>query len=415
MLTKRDGQDVEGFSNVIQSGTHEYYYKEIKCSELVEGRYDFSVEYNFDDGMGTVTQRQISYSVYLLKNSTYNLENGTPNVTFSNGISSVYLNTDKVAYERFFNYQYNGDTQSGGFGLASLSYNANHFKVSISRQYEGRIFAYSFTKNGAMLECSKSTTDAPDLEYSLILGMAKITLKDLGTYNIQYTYIYSSGEEEVELETAYIIRGDVLNIFGYQAFYSDYQKDLTEFRGEDQSFAADITYKRYEMTSDNKLINPYSTAADKTVDISTLKIVSTNQAPVRFKFNASPVANLPTGAKYYKWNGTKWEAATDERIIFTDPGIYFVEYKYNFDGYKFMSGDNIVQDLIEFSQQFLFELTTTTPVISMQTEESKQTIYSDSFTKENVVINIKKGLNLTVLFELLFQKLNFRTTHCLEK
>ena len=25
MLTKRDGQDVEGFSNVIQSGTHEYY------------------------------------------------------------------------------------------------------------------------------------------------------------------------------------------------------------------------------------------------------------------------------------------------------------------------------------------------------------------------------------------------------
>lgn len=407
MLTKRDGQDVEGFSNVIQSGTHEYYYKEIKCSELVEGRYDFSIGYNFDDGMGTVTQRQISYSVYLLKNSTYNLENGTPNVTFSNGISSVYLNTDKVAYERFFNYQYNGDTQSGGFGLASLSYNANHFKVSISRQYEGRIFAYSFTKNGAMLECSKSTTDAPDLEYSLILGMAKITLKDLGTYNIQYTYIYSSGEEEVELETADVIRGDVLNIFGYQAFYSDYQKDLTEFRGQDKSFAADITYKRYEMTSDNKLINPYSTAADKTVDISTLKIVSTNQAPVRFKFNASPVANLPTGAKYYKWNGTKWEAKPDERIIFTDPGIYFVEYKYNFDGYKFMSGDNIVQDLIEFSQQFLFELTTTTPVISMQTEESNQTIYSDSFTKENVVINIKKGTEFDSSVRVVVSKAEF--------
>ena len=409
MLTKRDGQDIEGFSNIIQSGAHEYFYKEVKCSELVEGKYEFSIGYNFDDEMGNVTQRQISYSVYLLKNSTYNLENGTPNVSFSNGISSVYLDTEKVAYERFFNYQYNGDTQSSGFGLAALSYNANHFKVSISRQYEGRIFGYSFTKNGSKLNCVKSTTDAPDLEYSLILGMAKITLKDLGTYNISYTYIYSSGVEEVELETADIVRGDVLNIFGYQAFYSDYQKDLTEFRGEDQSFAADVTYKRYEMTSDNKLINPYSTAEDKTVDISKIKIVSTNQAPVRFKFNASPVANSSTTAKYYKWNvnSLKWEAKTDERIIFTDPGIYFVEYIYCFDGYKYMSGDNIVQDSIEFSQQFLFELTTTTPVISMQTENDRQTIYSDTFTKDNVIINIKKGTEFDSAVQVVVSKAEF--------
>ena len=82
MLTKRDGQDLEGFSNIVQSGTHEYFYKEVKCSELVEGRYDFSIGYNFDDESGNVTQRQISYSVYLLKNSTYNLEDGTPNISF---------------------------------------------------------------------------------------------------------------------------------------------------------------------------------------------------------------------------------------------------------------------------------------------------------------------------------------------
>lgn len=402
MLTKRDGQDVEGFSNVIQSGTHEYYYKEIQCSQLVEGRYDFSIGYNFDDGMGNITQRQISYSVYLLKNSTYNLEDGTPNVSFSDGISSVYLNTDKVAYERFFNYQYNGDIKGNGFGLATLSYNANHFKVSISHQYEGRIFGYSFTRNGNKLECVKSHADAPDLDYSLMLGIAKITLKDLGTYNISYTYIYSSGEEEVELKTTEFVRGDVLNIFGYQAFYSDYQKDLTEFRGEDQSFAADVTYKRYEMTSDNKLINPYSTAEDKIVDISKIKIVSTNQAPVRFKFNASPIST-----KYYKWNGTTWKAETDERIIFTDPGIYLVEYKYNFDGYKFMSGDNIVQESTEFSQQFLFELTTTTPVISMEAKEGGQTIYSDTYTKENVIINIKEGTEFDSAIQVVVFKAEF--------
>ena len=72
-----------------------------------------------------------------------------------------------------------------------------------------------------------------------------------------------------------------------------------------------------------------------------------------------------------------------------------------------MSGDNIVQDLIEFSQQFLFELTTTTPVISMQTEESKQTIYSDSFTKENVVINIKKGTEFDSSVRVVVSKAEF--------
>ena len=409
MLTKRDGQDIEGFSNIIQSGTHEYFYKEVKCSELVEGRYDFSIGYNFDDENGNVTQRQISYSVYLLKNSTYNLEDGTPNVSFSEGVSSVYLDTDKVAYERFFNYQYNGDIASNGFGLATLSYNANHFKVSISHQYEGRIFGYSFTKNGTRLNCVKSATDAPDLDYSLVLGVAKITLKDLGTYNIQYTYIYSSGEEEVELETAKVVRGDVLNIFGYQAFYSDYQKDLTEFRGDNKSFAADVTYKRYEMTSDNKLINSYSTAADKTVDISKIKIVSTNQAPVRFKFNASFVSQ-----KYYRYNVEKktWQELTSDKIIYTDPGIYFVEYKYNFDGYKYLSGGNIIQDSLTptrmlFSQQFLFQITTTTPVISMKTEEGKQTIYSDTFTKENVIINIEKGTEFDSAVQVVVSKAEF--------
>lgn len=409
MLTKRDGQDIEGFSNIVQSGTHEYFYKEVKCSELVEGRYDFSIGYNFDDESGNVTQRQISYSVYLLKNSTYNLEDGTPNVSFSEGVSSVYLDTDKVAYERFFNYQYNGDIASNGFGLATLSYNANHFKVSISHQYEGRIFGYSFTKNGTRLNCVKSATDAPDLDYSLVLGVAKITLKDLGTYNIQYTYIYSSGEEEVELETAKVVRGDVLNIFGYQAFYSDYQKDLTEFRGDNKSFAADVTYKRYEMTSDNKLINSYSTAEDKTVDISKIKIVSTNQAPVRFKFNASFVSQ-----KYYRYNVEKktWQELTSDKIIYTDPGIYFVEYKYNFDGYKYLSGGNIIQDSLTptrmlFSQQFLFQITTTTPVISMKTEEGKQTIYSDTFTKENVIINIEKGTEFDSAVQVVVSKAEF--------
>ena len=416
MLTKRDGKDIEGFSNIIQSGTHEFFYKEVKCSELVEGRYDFLINYNFDDEMGNVTQRQISYSVYLLKNSTYNLEDGTPNVSFSDGISSVYLNTEKVAYERFFNYQHNGDIASNGFGLASLSYDANHFKVSISRQYEGRIFGYSFTKNGSKLECTKTTQDAPDLDYSLVLGTAKITLKDLGTYSIQYTYIYSSENEEIELETSNIVRGDVLNIFGYQAFYSDYQKDLTEFRGSNKSFAADVTYKRYKMTSekteDDKLKYYLKDYDGNVVDLSKTNIVSTNQAPVRFKFNASPISK--TGAKYYKWNSNekKWESKSEEKIIFTDPGIYFVEYEYYFDGYKYVSGGNIIQDSLTpkrtaFSQQFLFELTTTTPVISMKSEESHQTIYSDTFTKENVIINIEKGTEFDSVVKVVISKAEF--------
>ena len=162
----------------------------------------------------------------------------------------------------------------------------------------------------------------------------------------------------VELKTTDNVRGDVLNIFGYQAFYSDYQKDLTEFRGSDKSFAADITYKRYqigEKTKDKEegttekytaLFDPYNSNADVLInDLKNAgKIVSTNQAPVRFKFNASPVSKASETAKYYKWDGKKWEAKNDERIIYTDPGIYLVQYDYYFDGYKYMADGNIVQE-----------------------------------------------------------------------
>lgn len=407
MLTTRDGQNIEGFSNITQSGVHEFFYKEIKCSDLIEGRYDFSIGYNFDDGMGNVTERQISYSVYLLKNSTYNLEDGTPNVSFSEGISSVYLNTENVSYERFFNYQHNGDIASNGFGLATLRYNTNHFRVSISHQYEGRIFGYSFAKNGTQLVCTKSDQSAPDIDFSMTLGMATISLKDLGTYNIQYTYIYSAGEEEIELETSKPVRADVLNIFGYQAFYSDYQKDLTEFRGATKSFAADVTYKRYQMTSNESNGNELKDDDGNVVDLSKIKIVSTNQAPVRFKFNASF-----SSQSYYKWNGESWIKPDDDRIIYTDPGIYYVEYNYYFDGYKYMSGDNIIQDSLtssrtEFSQQFLFELTTTTPVIKMESEESAGTVYSDTFTKENVKIQIVAGTEFDSAVKVVISKAEF--------
>lgn len=405
MLTKRDGQDIDGFSSIVQGGEHEYFYKRIECKDLVEGRYDFSIDYNFKDKMEEVTQRHITYSVYLLKNETYNLENGTPNITFSQGVSSVYLNTEKVAYERFFNYQHNGDIASSGFGLATLNYDTKHFRVFISRQYEGRTYGYSFSKNAGKLECNKTIQDSPDLEFHALGDGAWITLKDLGTYSIQYTYIYSSENEEIELETSNIVRGDILNIFGYQAFYSDYQKDLTEFRGSDKSFAADVTYKDYEMKGQKLVVK------DETVDINDLKangkIVSTNQAPVRFKFNSAFVEQV-----YYKWNGEAWEKKTDQRVIFTDPGIYFVEYNYNFDGYKYMFGDNVIQDSTsssrkKFTQKFLFEITTTTPIISIKTEEGRQTVYSDTFTKENVIINIGEGTEFDSIVKVVVSKAEF--------
>lgn len=408
MLTKIDGQDVEGFSNVTQIGDHEYFLKTIRCEDLVEGRYDFSIKYNFGDtATGDVTEREISYSVYLLKNSTYNTENGTPNITFSEGVSSVYLNTDKVAYERFYNYQHTGVLEKNGFGLATLSYNASHFRVSVSRQYEGRIFGYDFSVVGSKLVCTKSDASAPDLSCSLALGRISITLKDLGTYNISYTYIYATSEGEVELEMSNIVRGDVLNVFGYQAFYSDYENDLTEFRSETtKSFAADVTHKNYKMV-ENVLKDKEGTGS--AVDISKLKIVSTNQAPVRMKFNSSFVSQT-----YYKLVGGTWTKQDDQRIIFTDHGIYFVEYTYTFDGYKRMAGDNLIDESAisgpktTFTQQFLFEITTTTPIITMQSEETNTTIYSDTFTKENVVLNIAPGTEFDSSVQVVISKANFQ-------
>lgn len=410
MLTKIDGQDVEGFSTVTQVGAHEYYYKTISYDALNEGRYDFALSYNFEnEDTGLVEQLDITYSVYLLKNSTYNLSNGTPNVSFSEGVSSVYVNTEKVAYERFYNYQHTGVLSKDGFGLATIKYDANHFKVSVSRQFEGRIFGYDFSVVDSKLVCTKSDASAPDLDCSLLLNSVSIVLKDLGTYNISYTYIY--GEIELEMESP--VRGDVLNIFGYQAYYSDYENDLTEFRSEKTlSFAADVTHKRYS-TAENPensksfVLNDYY---GEGVNISEIDIVSTNQAPVRMKFNSSFVEQT-----YYKYENGAWTKKEDQRIIFTDPGIYFVEYAYNFDGYKYMTGDNVVDESVlssktKFYQQFLFEITTTTPIVKVESvdgDNNIETVYSGTFTKENVRIAIEAGTEFDSSVQVVISKANF--------
>lgn len=413
MLTKIDGNNAEGFSTgATQSGSHEYYYKTIKYADLVEGKYEFVINYSFKnpDTGETETGIQFSYVVYLLKNSTYNLSDGTPNVSFSEGVSSVYLNTEKVAYERFYNYQHTGVIEQSGFGLATLTYNTNHFKVSISRQFEGRIYGYDFYVEGSKFVCAKSDATSPDLIYtsSTSLGIATITLKDLGTYNISYTYIYASSDGEIELETESPVRGDVLNIFGYQAYYSDYENDLTEFRSEKTaSFAADVTHKRYSI-NDEGVLKDYN---DKDVDLSKLKIVSTNQAPVRMKFSSTLVEQ-----NYYKLSsdGT-WKEQTDSRVIFTDTGIYFVEYTYSYDGYKYTNGGNVIDESAisektTFSQQFLFEITTTTPIVKVESvdeDNNIETVYSDSFTKENVRITIVAGTEFDSSVQVVISKASF--------
>ncbi len=383
----RDGEALQDFSAIMQDQDHQYYYKEIAYEQLVEGLYNIEITYNLDDKIGNVTHKSINYSIFLLKNSTYNLENGTPNVEYLSGMNSVYVNSDFVAYERFYNYQHTGSAENGGFGLATLKYNINHFQVDISKSYEGKNFAYSFKVENGKLVCTKSSSAAPELTYSSIGQIGTIVLKDVGTYSISYSYIYAVEDQVYKLDTQNTVRRDIVHVFGYQAFYSDYERDLTELRGEKNvKTTADVTYLGLNVGTDGDNEGKLIDKSNKTVNLNALNIVSTNQAPVRMKFSAAL-----KDMTYYVYDAEKglWAKQEDQRTIFTNQGLYFAEFVYTFDDYKYASSDNVVSGpQVEHTQKFLFEITTSTPIVEITNSQTGNLIYSDTFTKENVEIMV---------------------------
>ena len=374
-----------------EDGAHQYFYHEIDEEDLIGGRYDFKISYNFNDGAETV-HNQFTYSIFLLKDSTYNDENGTPNISYGEGVSNVYTNSSVVAYDRFFNYQQKLNASAGDFVLPEIAYNHNLYEIEFTRSFEGFIYNYKFVNEGGKVVCQKSDVNAPDIKFEKASATRTIiTLKDLGVYNVFYKYITIIDGEIVELDTIHEVKKDVLNIFGYQAFYSDYQKDLTEFRSEKNlNVVADVTYKGYEslleLENDETMKNfiPGSGSEEGKVYLGTP--VSTNQAPVRLKFNVA-ISNQV----YYKYDNGAWIKHTDQRTVFTDPGIYFVEIEYTYESYKYSSGNNVIADgSYKHKQQFYFEITTSTPTIDIA-DSKGNAIYSGSYTKNDVKITKRIG------------------------
>ncbi|MEG1499574.1 MAG: hypothetical protein RR400_00670, partial [Clostridia bacterium] len=347
--------------------------------DIVEGKVDFSFSYYLHTG-SEVLQNTIDFSFYMFRADTYNNSLKRPNITFSN-TTKAQVNSGRTFNEYFYNYNNFVDTKTV---LPNLTYNINNFEIKVIRTFQGRAHTYRLEKVGDKVVVSSSNPDSPALKVEMQGGaFALITFNDLGVYTIEYNYIYYIGDIKIDIEIEEPVsnKNDILNIFGYQAVYSDVESgSLKEFKNDTES--ADISaFVAVNGLTGNKIQNKGA--------------VSTNQAPVSFLFNAENFES-----KYMTYDATPatagWRGggAYNNESLKTS-GDYFIKVQYKFPAYKEMSGTEIIlkPDMV-FCQYFYFKIKTDVPKAEVETVnpngQAAEKMFSDTFTNKSIKVKLPK-------------------------
>ena len=269
-----------------------------------------------------------------------------------------------------------------------------------------------------------STTGANGTETKEFLTddnfVVEIPLYDLGAYNISFDYVVKDGNNYIQLNTTTLpsgemqqtkqnnwnIVGDVeLYIYGYKLNYSVYKNESgpldAEFVDLEKNLYADVTNKNI---SDDKTIAGITinsaeqssyTFTDKLVVRDT--VVSTNQAPLFFKYFAGLVQNGVTSFSYYnlydssqRTNLIKAKQFINSSSRFTENGYYEVFLVYNFSNYEYLDENGEVpsdSSTASRVQAFAFTVANVEPKISLVTydaETGEAPFTANGFTNKSV-------------------------------
>lgn len=344
---------------------------------FAEGRYELTIT-NVIEFSGTdfTVSTPASYSVtfYVFKTTSYfnAVDANRPNMSMANVETASISPTSIYEDNYFFNY----NASSSTLNLPTLTFPQDKFRVNIDyTDYQGVTYSTVIYYDG---------TDVADHEPFVLTRVVDsnivITFNELGQYEFSYDFIYVLNGEIIELSGERIIsqKPARLDVFGYQIFYTDInispeEDNLVEFKSFNSdntiNSQADISGSNYANDTNYVNLNPNTTAP-----------VSTNQAPVSFRYNANLSSGTDHSSTVYKWTGTAWDTGTTfSNGSITDKGTYLIKVTYT---YSYYIRDNVYNTSQTFDQWFYFEITTTNQDSSITA--NGQTLNSGTYTRENV-------------------------------
>lgn len=347
------------------------------------------IAYYTDNGGATFTsiERRVYYTFMVFNASTYFDGAGYQNLTPSANLQQSPVSSTTFSRYYFYNYAYAGEVNT----LPSITYNPSVYQISINHTDADEQTFYSTLEYSSMPQPNVVQKDANGNEIEendLFIvtrtsgGMVTVYFKNIGTYDISFTYLYKAtfGQDEetyvlplenLEGNNNFKNKNQRLYIYGYQAKFSDYstineqtnQPEAVEFKSYDfdngtYELSADITsqfnnHYKNELNLNAKI--PSSTSAyelselkDKVLNFineQNITPVSTNQTPIKFInnvnlqtensfiYNVEPdkrfveATSFKNGTTYYIYDNGVYSVANPQptQDNFAE-GTYYIQY-----------------------------------------------------------------------------------------
>lgn len=394
---------------------------------LDEGIYEITIPYTMysttDDGdsFDSSVSGNVVWTFMLFNHNTY-LASGlnTPSINIQNFASTegntLFYNyqSDEIPYFDYDVTKYNVTitrTLNNEDTSVSLVYNYDDNKA---RDWDNSILIKNgnIVYNDAFQE-KYENTGLFDLVYDKETTTARIFLKDIGKYTIDFDLVYSYNTDQLNPST-YILPKDVTGktayLYGYQSTYTKYnssssKNEYPEFKSYEENHkvkqSADISryidWNNFSLTTSTSSLTLKS---EKSIAVD--DIVSTNQAPVKFKEygnyssaklytftsetfpNGSGTTNNPQTISIS--NGTDITSTKNVSLASGESEkIYLAIFEYTFENY--IQG-GLAYPSQKFHQAFLFKITNETPTVTVNTagEDKKPELSSGDFTNQDVYI-----------------------------
>jgi len=393
------------------------------------------------------TKTTIYYTFMVFNANTYfDSVTGKPNITTSTNMQeSVLPSSSAYSSYYFYNFAYGKDINA----LPSITYNPNKFEMRISFtdiEQESTTCVFECIngslvqldeEGNALNEKAQFAQASFDNNGNVVLSFTK-----LGSYDLSIRYLYHSQLsgityrlplEKIESnnDIAYKNKSQRIYLYGYQAVYSDYSdknietnqpesKELKTFDFNLNKYgynaiennynqSADITsslnnyiankagdglkgtdntdYKTHAGTQhpnksgnyDNAVLKEYIEAY---INQTGVEPISTNQTPIKFLTNAKNTA-LSQIYSVNKEDKSLTKIGAFEGFNQNTAGTYVYIIQYTFD--SFMSTSGTLQSGFYHYQVFYFEVTNTTPTVTVYDSELNE-IYTNGFTNKSVYL-----------------------------
>lgn len=389
----------------------------------------------FTEETQTSTNQSFTYSAFLFNSDEY-FETGSQNAPSIKYSTSFTRQASQSNSTHKWEYFYNYETKE----LPSITYNTNHVRLTITKNYNNSTESATLEYNPDTLEITK-----PSFVYDVVTAenSATIYFNDVGVYNLHFDLIYSYYQSDkdtyrtLEIEQPINIGLDGLgdttkvldqkvHLLGAQLSYTDYTNNqFKEFKkiaasrdevtgaitGYSVEKAADVSHL---MNSEDfntwkaKNENKEKTLKDYIIEnnlLNGLTPVSTNQTPLKLTANLDSTAGSYT---LYKLNNNTWDKQKNFTLSknISETGTYLLTL--DSFGYAGYTASNKT-----FSQFFYFTINKITPDVEIKTETGR-TLYYGEYTNEEVTITYNANQNdfdAPVRFELIRYDFNSKTTY----